>query len=161
MQTIRRRVVGAKCLHAVTIVNNIIGTKLQRSSGPDLGKLSSMMQKLKEANTAKDKLAVQNQTLKFRIAELQKEKYSLCQLNKKLNMEVQKLRIQDQGVVILKKKDFNVVLKNYYEMSEELEQMSLLHSEASLSVSSGKELADAYLHNALQAEEELRQFKIK
>ena len=157
----RKRAVGAKSQLEVRHVCLHLGTKLHRSSGGDLEKINSLVQKLREETKDKERLAVQNQTLKFRIAELQKEKYSLNQLNKKLTTELKKTRIEDQGVVILKKKDFNIFLNNYYGMSEELEQMSSLHSEMASNASMSKDLTDAYLHNALQAEEELRQHQIK
>lgn len=141
--------------------SGISNGSIHRSSGKDLEKVSSLLNKLKEVNTIKEKLAIHNQTLKFKVAELQKEKYSLSQLNKKLSEEVQKCRIQDQGVVILKKKDFNTFLHNYYNMSEELEQMNALYSEICNNAGTRNELADRYLQNALEAEESLRQFRIK
>lgn len=70
--------------------SGISNGSIHRSSGKDLDKVSSLINKLKEANSIKEKLAVHNQTLKFNIAELQKEKYSLSQLNRKLSEEVQK-----------------------------------------------------------------------
>lgn len=82
-------------------------------------------------------------------------------MNKKLDAEVQKSRHQDQGVVVLKKKDFEVLLNNYYQMSEELEQMSMLYSESCTCANVKKELADQYLLDYLSTEEEFRQFKIK
>jgi hypothetical protein len=75
---------------------------INRSSANELDKISSLVQKLHDVSTVKDKLAGLNQTFKFRIAELQREKYLLTQLNKKLSSEVSKNRIQDQGIVILK-----------------------------------------------------------
>jgi len=111
-------------------------------------------------STLKEQLASDNQSLKFKISELQKEKYSLSQLNIKLSAEVSKNRTQDQGVVILTKKDFNVFLKNYYDMSEELEQVNLMYSHVSQQAQVKAQLSDQYLQNALEAEEIMRQYKI-
>lgn len=60
------------------------------SSGQDLDKVNRLMQKIKDITKIKDKLANNYQNLKFKVAELQKEKYSLSQINKKLTAEVQK-----------------------------------------------------------------------
>jgi hypothetical protein len=111
-------------------------------------------------STLKEQLASDNQSLKFKISELQKEKYSLSQLNIKLSAEVSKNRTQDQGVVILTKKDFNVFLKNYYDMAEELEQVNLMYSHVSQQAQVKAQLSDQYLQNALEAEEIMRQYKI-
>jgi hypothetical protein len=46
-------------------------------------------------------------------------------------------------------------------MSEELENLSLAFSELSQSSCLKADLADQYLHNALEADESLRNFKIK
>lgn len=119
------------------------------------------MQKIKDITKVKDKLANNYQNLKFRVAELQKEKYSLTQINKKLSAEVQKWRIDYQGIVILQKKDFHVFLNNYYCMSEELETMSMLHSETCAAANVKAEIADQYLKDFVEAEERVRQFKIK
>jgi len=130
------------------------------NSGNDLNKVSSLLQKLKEVSSLKEQLASDNQSLKFKISELQKEKYSLSQLNIKLSAEVSKNRTQDQGVVILTKKDFNVFLKNYYDMAEELEQVNLMYSHVSQQAQVKAQLSDQYLQNALEAEEIMRQYKI-
>ena len=131
------------------------------SSGQDLDKVNRLMQKIKDITKIKDKLANNYQNLKFKVAELQKEKYSLSQINKKLSAEVQKWRIDYQGIVILQKKDFHVFLNNYYWMSEELEMMNLIHSETWAAASVKVELADRYLKDLVESEERIRQFKIK
>lgn len=134
---------------------------INRGSAHELDRVSSLVQKLSEVTKVKDQLSVNNQTLKFKLAELQKEKYCLTQLNKKLSNEVSRNRLQDQDIVILKKKDFNILLHNYYNMAEELEGLNLAFSEWAQSSSIKVDLADQYLKNALEAEEALRQFKIK
>lgn len=63
-------------------VSRVSVSNVDSSSGKDLDRVSSLIQKLREVSKVKDKLAMNNQNLKFRIAELQKEKYSLSQLNK-------------------------------------------------------------------------------
>ena len=88
--------------------------------------MGSLLQKLKEVTSVKEKLALNNQALKFRVAELQKEEYSLSQLNKKLTIEINKTRREEQAVVVLLKKDFNVMLGNYYKMADELGKCVLI-----------------------------------
>jgi hypothetical protein len=100
--------------------SGITAASYNLSSGQDLDKVGSLLQKLKEVTNVKEKLALNNQALKFRVAELQKEKYSLSQLNKKLTIEINKTRREEQAVVVLLKKDFNLMLGNYYKMAEEL-----------------------------------------
>ena len=53
------------------------------------------------------------------------------------------------------------MLKNYYTMSEELEQLQLMFGQVSLSSSSESQKVDLYLQTALEAEHDLKQFKIK
>ena len=74
---------------------------ISRSSGKDLNRINSILLKLQEVTKMKDNLMAHNQTLKFRVAELQKEKYSLSQLNKKLNDQVR--RRQENEVVTMTK----------------------------------------------------------
>lgn len=78
-----------------------------------------------QQNTKVENLAVSNQNLKFKVAELQKEKYSLSQLNKKLSNEIKRFKQRDSSIVILKKKDLEQLLRNYNSMSEELEQLQM------------------------------------
>lgn len=48
---------------------------INRGSVHELDKVSSLVQKLSEVTKVKDQLSINNQTLKFKLAELQKEKY--------------------------------------------------------------------------------------
>ena len=142
-------------------ISGISSNSFGVSSGQDLDKVSRLMHKIKDISKIKDRLAVNYQNLKFKVAELQKEKYSLSQINKKLSAEVQKWRIDYQGIVILQKKDFHVLLTNYYNMSEELEAMSMIHSDTCANATVKVELADRYLKDLIESEERNRQFKIK
>lgn len=72
--------------------SRVSSTSFNLSSGHELDKVSSLLAKIKDISKVKDNLAVSNQQLKFKVAELQKEKYSLSQLNKKLSSELEKLR---------------------------------------------------------------------
>lgn len=57
--------------------SGISSTRDNLSSGQELDKVSSLLQKIKDITKVKERLAEANQNLKFKIAELQKEKYSL------------------------------------------------------------------------------------
>ena len=62
--------------------NKTSSGSINKNNGKDLERINSILHKLQEVTKVKNSLAVSNQTMKFRLAELQKEKYSLTLLNK-------------------------------------------------------------------------------
>ena len=58
-------------------------------------------------------------------------------------------------------KEYDILINKYQAMAEELEEMNGLFSSLSGSASLKWQIAEVYLNNALEAEEELRRFKIK
>jgi len=92
--------------------NKISSRSIKPSSVKELNRVNSLLHKLKEVTRAKENLAIDNKTLKFKLAELQKEKCSLSKLTKKLNKD-SKLSKSDTDFIVLNKKEYEEFKKRY------------------------------------------------
>ncbi|CAI2360734.1 unnamed protein product [Moneuplotes crassus] len=133
---------------------------IKPSSVKELNRVNSLLHKLKEVTRAKENLAIDNKTLKFKLAELQKEKCSLSKLTKKLNKD-SKLSKSDTDFIVLNKKEYEEFKKRYCAMAQELEQIQLMFSDLCKHSILREKLAENYLDNALQLQDEIRRFKIR
>ncbi|CAI2361415.1 unnamed protein product [Moneuplotes crassus] len=133
---------------------------ISKGSTKELDKINSLILKLKEVTRVKENLAIDNQSLKFKLAELQREKYSLSKLNKKLSKDSKRSKT-DTDFIVLNKKEYEAFKKRYSIMAKELEEFHLMFSDISQSSILRNQIAESYLHNALQLEDEIRRFKIK